>query len=49
MDYAGTDNPVWKVCILQPRSRACNFDVFYIMFSKFSKSWACNLQTFQSG
>ena len=25
--------PVWKVCMLQPRSRACNFDVPYIIYS----------------
>ena len=42
-------SPVWKVCILQPRYRARNFDVPYIIYSKFFKSWACNLQTFQSG
>ena len=41
--------PVWKVCMLQPRSRARNFDVPYIIYSKFSKSRPRNLQTFQSG
>ena len=41
--------PVWKVCILQPRSRARNFDVSYIIYIKFLKSRARNLQTFQSG
>ena len=41
--------PVWKVCIVQPRSRLRSFDVPYIFYSKFSKSRARNLQTFQSG
>ena len=35
--------------MLQPRSQAHNFDVPYIIYSKFSKSRARNLQTFQSG
>ena len=33
-----TVKPVRKVCILQPRSRVCNFDVPYVIYSKFSKS-----------
>ena len=41
--------PVWKVCIVQPRYRARNFDAFYIFTIKFSKSQLCNFQTFQSG
>ena len=41
--------PVWKVCILQPRSRARNFDVPYIIYSKFLKSRASNLQALQPG
>ena len=41
--------PVWKVCIVRPRSRPCSFDVPYIFYSKFLKSRARNLQTFQSG
>ena len=36
-------SPVWKICIVR------SFDVPYIFYSKFSKSRACNLQTFQSG
>ena len=39
----GGPAPVWKVCILQPRSWVRNFDVPYIIYSKFSKSRACNL------
>ena len=35
--------------MLQPRSRARNFDVPYIIHSKFLKSRVRNLQTFQSG
>ena len=38
-----------SVCIVQPRSRLRSFDVPYIFYSKFSKSRARNLQTFQSG
>ena len=30
--------PIRKVCILQPRSRVRNFDVPYVIYSKFSKS-----------
>ena len=41
--------PVWKVCISQPRSRARNFDIPYIIYNKFLKSRARNLQSFQSG
>ena len=41
--------PVWKVCIVRPRSRPRSFDVPYIFYSKFLKSRARNLQTFQSG
>ena len=41
--------PVWKVCIVEPRSRLHSFDVPYIFYSKFSKSRSHNLQTFQSG
>ena len=48
LKFAGCD-PVWKVCIVQPRSRLRSFDVPYIFYSKFSKSRARNLQTFQSG
>ena len=44
-----TGPPVWKVCIVQPRSRLGSFDVPYIFYSKFPKSRARNLQTFQSG
>ena len=33
---------------LKPKSRAHNFDVPYIIYSIFSKSQACNLQSFQS-
>ena len=42
-------DPVWKVCIVRPRSRPRSFDVPYIFYSKFLKSRARNLQTFQSG
>ena len=45
----GAGAPVWKVCIVQPRSRLRSFDVPYIFYSKFLKSRARNLQTFQSG
>ena len=43
-----TPPPVWKVCIVRPRSRPRSFDVPYIFYSKFLKSRARNLQTFQS-
>jgi hypothetical protein len=32
------NRPVCKVCIAQPRYRACKFDVFYIFTIKFTKS-----------
>ena len=44
-----TWDPVWKVCIVRPRSRPRSFGVPYIFYSKFLKSRARNLQTFQSG
>ena len=47
--YVHVYKPVWKVCIVQPRSRLHNFDVPYIFYNKFSKCRARNLQTFQSG
>ena len=40
---------IWKVCIVQPRSRLRSFKVPYIFYSKFSKSRERSLQTFQSG
>ena len=47
--YRSLLSPVSKVCILQPRSWVRYFDVPNIIYSKFSKSWAHNLKTFQSG
>jgi hypothetical protein len=40
------DAPVWKVCIARRISLARNFDAFYIFTITFSKSPACNFQTF---
>ena len=47
--YFGFLYTTLKVCIVQPRSRLRSFDVPYIFYSKFTKSRAHNLQTFQSG